>query len=287
MKAILALILSLAALLRASAQISVEVQFEQDQYLPNEALMAKVRVVNFSGQTLPFGESEDWLKFHIESRDGYVVEKVADAPVSGKFELESSSAGTKRVNLAPYFNVSRPGRYLVSATVKIKTWDREWTSKSAGFDVIKGTKLWEQDFGVPRPGGAEPELRRYALLQAAYLKQLTLYARVSDVNEVRVFKVYPIGPMVSFSKPEGQVDKTSNLHVLWQVGARSFQYVVVNLDGETTMRQTYDYTDTRPTLRLDNEGRVVVWGGVRRETGRDFPARPEPRDEAPKSTIQP
>ena len=287
MKPLFAVFFLAGLAVRVAAQISVEVQFDQDQFLPNEALVAKVRVANFSGQTVPFGEGADWLKFQIESRDGYVVEKLGDAPVSGKFELESSSTGIKRVNLAPYFNVTRPGRYLVTATVKIKPWDREWTSKGAGFNIIKGTKLWEQDFGVPGRGDAAPELRKFALLQAAYLKQLTLYARVSDAGELRVFKVHPIGPMVSFSKPEGQVDKTSNLHVLWQVGARGFQYVVMNPDGETTLRQTYDYTETRPTLRLDNEGRVVVWGGVRRETSRDVPAPTESRDEVPKRAAQP
>jgi len=270
-----------------TAQLSVEVVLDQEQYLPGEAIVARVRVANFSGQTLGFGDSDDWLVFNVESRDGYVIEKIAEVPVAGKFELESSSTATKRVDLAPYFTVNKPGRYVVSAVVKVRQWDREWGSKNAGFNVIRGVKLWEQDAGIPKAGGGEPELRKYALLQANYLKQLTLYVRVSDADEVRLFKVAPIGPLVSFSKPEGQVDKVSNLHVLWQVGARSFQYLVLNPEGETIVRQTHEYGQTRPALRADDSGGVVVAGGVRRETPRDLPAKLDAVEPAPKAPVAP
>src|ERR1041384_6508944 len=227
MKPFLVLVALLGALLQGRAQITVEVQFDQDQFLPAEALIARVRISNFSGQTLLFGETPDWLVLNVESPDGHVVEKISQPAVTGKFSLASSSIATKRVNLAPHFNLTRPGRYLVSASVRIAQWDREWLGKGSGFTIIKGVKLWEQDFGVPRAGG-EPEFGPYALLQARYLKRMTLYARVSDLPENRIFKVEPIGPMVSFSKPEGQVDALNNLHVLWQVGPRSFQYVILN-----------------------------------------------------------
>ena len=287
MKPIAAALLVLASAVAAMAQVNVEVRFDQDQFLPNEKLVAKVRVSNFSGQKLQFGDTDDWLVLNVESREGKIVEKLAEVPVKGAFELDSSSAGTKRIDLAPYFNLTQPGRYLVTATIKVKQWNREWSSKGSGFNIIKGTKLWEQDFGVPRAGSGEPELRKYSLLQAIYLKQITLYARVSDVNENRVFKVYPIGPMVSFSKPESQVDKYNNLHVIWQVGARSFQYVMLNADGTTVLRQTYDYGESRPTLRPDEEGRVAVGGGVRRETKFDLPEPAPAKEDEPKPLAQP
>jgi glycine/D-amino acid oxidase-like deaminating enzyme len=77
--------------------------------------------------------------------------------------------------------------------------------------------------------------------------------------------------MVSFSKPECQIDKSSNLHVLYQTGARSFNYSVINPDGRLLVRQTYDYSDTRPVLRIDREGRILIGGGVRRSSSDDLP----------------
>jgi hypothetical protein len=91
------------------------------------------------------------------------------------------------------------------------------------------------------------------------------------VNENKVFRVFPIGPLVSFSQPEAQVDRTSYLHVLFQTGARSFLFQAINPDGEVVLRQSYDYTASRPVLRANDEGRIFVAGGARRLTASDIP----------------
>jgi hypothetical protein len=114
-------------------------------------------------------------------------------------------------------------------------------------------------------------LRRYVLQQANYLrKQLMLYLQITD-RTGKVYRVFPLGPMLSFGQPEAQVDKGSNLHVLYQNGPHSFSYTVVNPDGTVIVRQTYDYT-TRPRLTMDDEGQLKVAGGARRVTVTDVPA---------------
>ncbi len=274
-----AFVFLLAPLLRGSAQVSVEVVLEQEQFLPSEALPAAVRITNRSGQTLRLGGEPDWLTFSVESRDGFVVVKNGEVPVVGEFVLESSKVATKRVDLAPYFNLARPGRYSVSATVRIQAWDGQETSGPKDFGIIEGAKLWSREFGVPAPGGATnqtPEVRKYALQQANYLRsQLKLYLRLTDAAETKVLKVFPVGPMASFSRPEPQLDKLSNLHLLYQTGARSFSYTVINPDGDIILRQTYDYLNSRPRLAEDKEGRFGVTGGVRHPTFSDLPA-PKP-----------
>ena len=213
----------------------------------------------------------------MEARDGYVISKLDDPPVKGDFDVESSKVATKRVDVAPYFAMSKSGRYLITATVKLPQWNKELTAKPKGFDVIAGTKLWEQEFGVPRAADDRnpPEVRKYALQQAIHLKQMKLYVRVTDQSESRIFRVFPIGPMVSFSQPEKQIDRDSNLHVLYQTGARSFNYSLINPEGRLIVRRTYEYSDTRPVLRADREGRIIVGGGVRRVSNDDLPASEE------------
>jgi len=262
---------SLALAPLVSAQVSAEVTLDQDQFLPGESLEVGVRITNFSGQTLHMGKDADWLHFTIEGRDNYIVPTTGDAPVRGEFEVESSTVATRRVDVAPYFALTAPGRYLVTATVKLKQWDQELVSKPRAFNIIAGTKLWEQDFGVPNAAGQPPEVRKYALQQAIHLKQMKLYARVTDPSESRVFRAFPIGPMISFSKPECQIDKSSNLHVLYQTGARSFNYSVINPDGRLLVRQNYEYTDTRPVLRADRAGQIFIGGGARRISADDLP----------------
>ena len=94
-------------------------------------------------------------------------------------------------------------------------------------------------FSAHQIEGTAPEARKYTLQQANYIKQLTLYVRVTDLTEQRVFKVLPVGPLLSFSRPEARIDRDSNLHLLFQTGARSFLYQVINPEGDLLARQTH------------------------------------------------
>jgi len=272
------------ALVNAPAQVSVEVVLDQEQFLPSESIPVAVRITNRSGQTLHFGASANWLTFNVESVDGFVVIKNSDVPVTGEFDLDSSQMAIKRVDLAPYFVLSQPGRYRIIATVRIKEWNAEVTSPPKGFDVIHGAKLWSQDFGLPvSPGmtNRAPEVRRYSLIEANYLRsQLRLYVQVSDESETRVFKVSAVGPLVSFSQPEAKLDRLSNLHLLYQSGAQSFTYTVVNPNGEIVKQEVYDYLDSHPRLSVNDNGDVGVTGGVRRVKPGELP-QVIPPDEVP------
>src|SRR6266700_2595653 len=253
----LSLGLLLVSLSPLAAQVSVEVVLEQDQFLRDESLPVKVRITNRSGQTLNLGKEPDWLRFTLESRDGSAVSKLGEPLVTGEFSLESSLAASKPVDLMPYFDLSQPGRYTVAATVRIKQWNQEVSSRAKDFEIVRGTKIWEQEFGVPGAAGP-PEVRKYALQQANYLKRLLLYVRLTDPDERRVFRVFPVGPLVSFSRPETQLDKENNLHLLFQTGARSLAYAVVSPNGEVILRQTHAYTATRPVLRSNEAGKIFV-----------------------------
>jgi hypothetical protein len=261
----------MASALAAAGQIAVEIVMEQEQFLREESVPVKVRVTNHSGQTLRLGTDNEWLSFAIESLDGTVVSKIADVPVTGEFLLESAHVATRKVDLMPGFDLTQAGRYTVTATVRIKEWNDETASKTKQFEIVRGTKLWEQEFGIPTAAGP-PEVRKYVLQQASYRKQLRLYVRLTDVSENKVIRVFPIGPLVSFGRPEAQVDQTSFLHVLFQTGARSFLFQMLSPEGDVVLRQTYDYTTTRPVLRVTEEGRIYVGGGARRPTATDIPA---------------
>lgn len=255
---------------RAWGQVTVQVVLDQDQFLPSEAVPVAVKITNRSGQPLHLGEEPNWLTFSVESGDGLIVVKRSEVPVLGGFDLNSSQVATKRVDLAPYFVLKQPGRYRVIATVRIKDWHAETASPAKNFDVVTGAKIWSQNFGVPVPAGATdraPEVRKYTLEKASFLRaQLRLYVQVSDASESQVFKVVNIGKAVSFSSPETQLDRFSNLHVLWQSGASHFTYAVVNPDGGLMLQEIYDYVATgpRPRLSMADDGTVKVYGGVRR-----------------------
>jgi hypothetical protein len=212
------------------------------------------------------------------------VRQLSEPPLQGGFTVQSGERATVKVDLEPRYELRRQGRYQLSATVKIKEWNQDVRSKPMRFEIVEGTKMWEQEFGVPRAGGtAPPEMRRYTLQQANYLKkQLRLYLRVSAADG-RVLKMLNLGQMISFGRPEPQVDRQSRLHLLYQNSARSFAYFVVTPDGEMTVRQTFEYTDTRPRLQLDDTGKIIVTGGARKLMSDDLPA-PDKSNDAKKLT---
>jgi len=260
---------------QATAQVTLEVTLDQEQFLPGEGLPVAVKITNRSGQRLHLGADANWLSFSVESVDGYLVMKTGEVPVAGEFDLESSQMGIKRVDLAPYFSLGRAGRYKIVATLRIKDWSLEETGVAKYFDVINGVTLWAQDFGVPvagAPAGHAPEMRKYSLIKANYLlKELRLYVKVSNPVDAEVYAVKAIGPLISFSVPEAQVDQYGMLHVLYQSGASLFSHTVVAPDGTFLIRELYDYVNTRPRLGVDAQGGMIVIGGVRRQPADELP----------------
>ena len=93
------------------AQLTIEVQTEQMEFISKEPIPVAVRIINHSGQTLHLGAEADWLTFSIESRDGFLVSQAGPVPVLGGFELPSSKVATKRVEISPYFVISKAGQY--------------------------------------------------------------------------------------------------------------------------------------------------------------------------------
>ena len=267
MNCLLAVALAAGAAVESRAQVTVEVLMERTQFVPGETVPVSVRVINHSGQTLHFGP-ETWLTFAVESPEGFVVEKLGDPVIAHDFDVASSDMATQHSELGPSFTMTRQGRYRVTATLRIKNWETEITSAPKDFSIIRGVKLWEQSFGVPEAPTASshgpPETRKYILQQATYLKSMSLYLRVTDESEARIFRVLRVGPVVSFSRLETRLDKDNNLHLLYEETARKFNYSVMNPDGDLVTRQTFDYVDAGPPrLQLDDGGKIVVAGGAR------------------------
>jgi hypothetical protein len=270
---VLVLVLLAVSTATLPAQVKVEVVMDQDQFVPGESVPVAVRVINHSGQTLHFGE-EDWVNYSVESRDGFIVVKTGEPPAAHNFDVASADMATQHSDLGPFFNLARAGRYKVTATVRIKDWGAELTSEPKNFTIIRGFKLWEQEFGMPLAStnnSSPPETRKYILQQATYLKSMRLYLRLTDPGETKVFRVQRIGPMVSFSRVQSELDKGNNLHLLYEEGARTFIYTEISPDGEVTLRQTFYYTDSGPRLQMDDAGKISVAGGLRRVASNDLP----------------
>lgn len=261
----------------AQAQIEVEIVLDQTHFLPREDLKVGVRIINRSGEILTLGHDNHWLKLSVEARDGFVVHRKGNVPVEGVFELESAMMGTRWLNVGPYFDMDTPGVYVVTAIVFIEDWNKQFTSKPATVNILQGTSIYKQKFGIPDTSqpGSPPVLREYLLQQAIYLEEIKLYMKLVEPEQDQVVRVFPLGRMVQFSRPEVQIDQNSNLHVLYQNGMRRFGYYQIDTDGFVVARRTYVIAGSRPTLRFNQEGQVLVVGGQRQRNEFDIPPEKE------------
>jgi hypothetical protein len=257
--------------------VTAKLQLGQDQYLPDEDVPLKVLIANRSGQPVVLGTDQQWITFSVVGEHEYVVPKQGEMPVQSPFTLLSGQEVTRQFNPTPYFGFRQPGRYILGATIKIPQWKQEIACKPVALTVSEGVPLphlGDLTFGVPPPPGltnAPPEVRRYSLLKASDLDELRLYFRLTDKNG-RTLRVFPLARMLSFSDPEAQIDRANNLHVLLQTGAQTFTYSVLDPNGNLLARQFHEYTRTRPSLHVNQDGQIFVAGGRRLLTWEDIPA---------------
>lgn len=273
---ILAGLLCLTFIAPLRSQVEVKVESEQKHYLVGEPLRVGVKIVNRSGQTLTFGRSSEWLSIGINSHQDLPVARVREVDASGIFKVPSSKAVTRWLDLSSSYRIPRPGRYYVRAVVQIKQWGAKISSPPMTLNVIEGAPLWKKTFGVPTEKSDQqvkrrPEARKYILKQMTLIDEIRLYLQITTPSEEGVYTAIPVCEMVSFSEPEAVLDPNNRIHVLCQDGARTFNYSVFKPSGELVLRRTHRYTRTRPVLRKNEQGKVVVFGGERVKAKDDYP----------------
>jgi hypothetical protein len=262
---------------RAAAQpIGLEIEASRDVFLPGEPVQVLVTIKNNSGRRLHFGDDPEWLKFRVTTGKNKPVDRLRPPAIEGEFDLDTGFSATRKVDLAPAFDLMALGFYTAAVTLRVGEFRVELTTpEPLKFELVRGFRLWEQDFGVPTAEGelppAKAESRRYSVVQLRTTKGIRLYSRVSDAADVLPIKVMELGQYFTFTPPETQVDRTGFLHVLFQSHGRVFTYCVVSPDGDLLKRNSYDSNASRPGLKLDKEAGIVVAGGKRLLAINDIP----------------
>jgi hypothetical protein len=254
--------------------VSAEIIFEHDEFIPGETVKAGVRIINRSGETLQLGQDKSWLKFSMESSDNRFVREIAAPDVSGVFSLPSSAMGTKKVPLTRYWDLQRPGRYTVSASLQIPSWPDPIPTQPKIFDITPGLPVKSVEFGVPPVNGrtnAEPETCRYVLEKLDRHGRVTLYFALTDASGAKIYEAFPLCDMPSTSRPEIQVDQHSNAHILVQTEVKFSVYFEINFAGAILARQTYRFGAAVPDLGVDRFGNIGVSRAVREARANDLP----------------
>lgn len=243
---------------------------ERSQYLMQEPMVILVRVFNYSGESLVLGRDADWISFSVEPlANKTIVRQTSEPNLSHPFVLDNGLMATKRIDLTPHFDISQPGRYKITAVVKMAQYG-EVAAEPLLVDVVGGTVLWDHEFGVPAAASGAPEVRRYQILQARQQDVQHLYVKVTDTYNSKTYGISALGQMVITHQPVQQIDRNNRLHVLHRSGRSYFTYTMVDYDGRVLMRLRYDQDGPPPVLRVTDGGDVLVSGGVRTKSPYDI-----------------
>ena len=269
-------LLAVACVVPARGQrLAIDLISRDTSYLPNETLMVGVRIKNQSGQAVILAQEDQWVDFLVANSDEQPVPRVG-VPAGGEvFVLAAGKEAVKWFNLAPHFDLSRPGPYDIHAQVRVPQWKEFIPARPARVNVVRGVTVAELKHGVPAKKLTDPpEMRVYTLQKVRHVRYVLLYLRVEGEESRRVYSVEPLGRLVAVSRPEYQMDRHGRLHVLFQNGAKTFSHCLADADGRMKTAHTYYYGTRRPVLTVDAEGETGVLGGKRIVTANDWPPPP-------------
>lgn len=277
--------------IRPPAPVELQISLAQTLLLPGEPVEVDVALRNLSGRPLVFSPSEDWLDvkvFSVTKQAGNDARVVQYKPVlvNEAFILQNTKVVRTRVDISECFALTRPGRYKLAVAAEYRGMSAPASAEPLIFQITVGSKLWEQQFGVrAADADAKPETRKYLLQRLTNLKDLRLYATVTDASEETIIRQVRLGRAAANDNPQAKLDRLSYLHVLHQTDARLFTHSVINPEGEVQRRETFESLGPRPGLKLDDDGRVTVFNGVRRPRPDDLPAvQPAPAPAEPLGT---
>jgi len=258
---ICAIVITIATLPQAKAQVIVRLELSKSSYIINEPVKAIIYITNHAGRelTLSNENGRPWLDFNISSRGRPVYP--ARRINYGAAIIPAGQTVARSVSLNVSYALEKMGSYTCQAYIKMPGSSTDgFASNRAHFTVTKGRVEWSQRIGVP---DAPDEIREYELLTFTGNRAMELFAHVTSTNRGQEIATIPLGKIISFRKPTGTLDAANNLHALYQVKPDLFGHSCITPSGVlkfTTFHKRGASGD--PRLMIFADGEVRIAGGV-------------------------
>lgn len=258
------LLLTLGAL-AAQAQVTVDFALERSDSLLYEPIQLIVQVTNDSPQPVEFprmSPERAWLDMLVTTPDQVAVPRSSRPWLSPKLLVLPGETRAISVNITPLFLIRETGDYIILVQAFMN--ERRLGGRTLKFRVTRGVTVWKQSFTSPadpaEPSG-RPQARNYSLVVHRSEGKQTLYARIMDPEEQKVYCTSGVGPMLNLGTPSARVDRQGNLHVFHQTGSRIFTYVVFSPKGKVLSTRSFANMASLPSLEKLADDEVEVVGG--------------------------
>jgi hypothetical protein len=277
MKRYLFLLLLFSSGTELFAQLGVTIMSDRKGYLLYEPIYIKVRIRNYSGKSLVFGETEVMsgsLNFIITTPEKGTADKRKNFynPLAGVV-LAPGAVQESIVPINKIYNLISPGKYFIKAVVAHKQLPAGYNSNDLTFSVENGRGVWEKQVGIPEMYASSDTMKndpRTVKLLSFFDEEGKVYA-IQIENRYHVFGTVRIGYDIGGSPPECEVDGLSRTHILLQNSPNVFAYYRYDINCALDERDVFVKTETVPTLIVDtNTGNVTVMGGRKAVKGVDY-----------------
>lgn len=244
------------------AQIKVDMGYERRLFVLYEPIPITVTITNLTGHDLTLTDSntEKWFNFEVTTSDGRIVPPLDINYKIPGIRVPSGATVKHTVNLCAMYAVQDIGVYRVKASIYSQEAKKYYSSAKDELEVTEAKTFWTQTVGVPDNASVKGTHRTLSLLTFRQPKYNVLYARVEDKDTNTIYATTSLGPLIASTEPDFKLDKSNTLHVLQLVGARTFLYTRVGLNGACDQVNYYS-VNSQPRLKKDTEGEVYVSGG--------------------------
>jgi len=245
------------------AQVKVDMRVDRRLYIVYEPILVTVGITNLSGHDLTLADTDgkQWFSFQVNGNEDRII-----PPNDINYQLKpvtipAGQTVKRSLNLASLYAVQDFGLYHLKASVYVAETGKYYSSAADEFQITEGKPIWQETVGVPEGLPGAGSHRTLSLLTFRMPKENMLYVRVEDKDAGLVYTTSPLGRLVMANDPEYKLDKNNMLHVLQLVGAKTYVYSQIGLNGEWHDQLVYNVVSSKPELKKSADGEVFVQGG--------------------------
>ena len=248
------------ALSAANGQLAVRIRSDKDTFLVYEAIPVNISIQNYSGRTIQLeaDNSTPWLEFAIVDEDNNMVRAVSKPATEDAILIPPGQTISHTIDLLPLYELRSRGSYRIQAVVNGSS--GATVSSPLHVTLTNGRELWSQVVGLPVTEGGKEEYRTCALFARRGSHEDVLFISVRDEPHGVVYSLVPLGGFLPTSVPQTRMDRSGNVHVLFQNGPRSYGYMVVDSAAKVVTRAAFSDFLSRPEL-VSEDAEVTVRGG--------------------------
>ncbi len=238
----------------ANAQLEVRMAPVRQDYLLGEAIALKLTIINSSDQHLKLTNSDTrkWLHFTVTATN--CPEGVAPiaTPRFPELTLTPGSTRTFELNIKPYFNFTRIGKYTLTATVRMPDGESTYSSNRTSINLALGSSM--RCFNIQNKG-------RKLQLHAKMLHTDNtdcIFGQVIDSNSGVAINACYMARFLNFMTPIIIIDRNQHLHMLCQSTPKYYTYAVMDPNGNRVKYQIYRRTQGPIDLVVTGAGVTIV-----------------------------